>query len=281
MTDNMGYEVEGMSARSVRWFGLAGLMGFALSAAGQPVAGQTGAAPAFAVSAIKASGPASGNGMSIRFLPGGRFAARNVTLRVLVKIAYDLDDDQLSGGPAWTAFKRFDVDAKPDGPASDENNMTAPERQQYREALLQGLLHDRFQLKLHGDTKEMSIYVLDVGKDGPKVKEALGTAIGPPIKGRAGSMVATGASMADLANELKERAGRPVEDMTGLHGRYDFKLDWTPDALAPVAAAASDAGDSGPDLFTAIQQQLGLKLDSRKRMAAYEVIENVQLPTEN
>ncbi len=96
-----------MSGRGVRCFGLACLMGFAIS-----VAGQTGAAPAFAVSAIKASGPASGNGMSIKFLPGGRFAARNVTLRVLVKIAYDLDDDQLSGGPAWTAFKRFDVDAK-------------------------------------------------------------------------------------------------------------------------------------------------------------------------
>ncbi len=87
--------------------------------------------------------------------------------------------------------------------------------------------------------------------------------------------------MTDLANELKERAGRPVEDMTGLKGRYDFKLDWTPDALAAGAATASDAGDSGPDLFTAIQQQLGLKLEARKRTAAYEVIENVQLPAEN
>jgi hypothetical protein len=90
------HEATGVSGRGVQSFGLAALMAFAMSVAGQPVAGQTGSAPAFAVSAIKASGPASGNGMSIKFLPGGRFAARNVTLRVLVKIAYDLDDDQLS-----------------------------------------------------------------------------------------------------------------------------------------------------------------------------------------
>jgi uncharacterized protein (TIGR03435 family) len=159
--------------------------------------------------------------------------------------------------------------------------MTTLQRQQYRQALLQGLLNQRFQLKLHSDTKEMSIYALEVGKDGPKLKDAQAAPAGPPIKGRAGSLVGTGASMTDLANELKERAGRRVEDMTGLKGRYDFKLDWTPDSLAASATTASDAGDLGPDLFTAIQQQLGLKLEARKRTAAYEVIENVQLPAEN
>ena len=89
--------------------------------------------------------------------------------------------------------------------------------------------------------------------------------------------------MADLANELNETVGHPVEDLTGLKGLYDFKLEWTPDssAVATGPAAASGAGDTGPDLFTAIQQQLGLKLEARKRMAAYEVIENVELPQEN
>ena len=279
-----------MSGRGVRWIGLAGLMGLALSVAGQTVAGQTvagqtGAAPAFAVSAIKVSGPASGNGRSVKFLPGGRFSARNVTLRILIKIAYDLNDDQLAGGPAWTAFKGFDVDAKPDTPASD-GNMTALERQQYRQALLQGLLRERFQLKLRSDTKDMTVYVLDVGRGGPKLKDSQAAPAGSPInpiRGGSGSLAATGASMADLANELNETVGHPVEDLTGLKGRYDFKLEWTPDssAVATGPAAASGAGDTGPDLFTAIQQQLGLKLEARKRMAAYEAIESVQLPQEN
>lgn len=265
-----------MRGRSMRWIGLAGLMGFALSIAGQPVA-----APTFAVSAIKASAPDSGDGRSVKLLPGGYFSARNVTLRMLVKIAYDLDDEQLSGGPAWTAFKRFDVDAKPDTPAND-GSMTAAQRQQYREALLQGLLRDRFQLKLRSDTKEMQVYLLSVGKGGAKLKTSAGAPTGPPIRGGPGSMTATGASMADLANELKERVGgHPVQDATGLIGRYDFKLEWTPDALSTAAATASDAGDTGPDLFTALQQQLGLKLEASKRMAPYEAIESVQLPQEN
>jgi uncharacterized protein (TIGR03435 family) len=271
-----------MRGHGVRWFGLAGLMGFASCFAAQPVACQLAVPPAFAVSAIKASGPASGNGMSIKFLPGGFFIARNVSLRVLIKIAYDLDDEQLSGGPTWTAFKRFDVDAKPDAPANDAN-MTTTQRQQYRQALLQSLLRDRFQLTLRSDTKEMPVYLLEVGKGGAKLKNSQGAPVGSPIKSGAGSIVGTGASMADLANDLKERvgSGHPVEDATGLAGRYDFKLEWTPDALSTTAATAPANGDSGPDLFTAIQQQLGLKLEASKRAAPYEVIENVQLPAEN
>ena len=271
----------GAMIRGVRWAALSGLLGFAMSVAAQPVA-----APAFAVSAIKTSGPASGNGMSIKFLPGGRFAARNVTLRVLIKIAYDLDDVQLSGGPTWTAFKRFDVDAKPDTPAADQN-MTEIERRQYRQTLLQGMLQERFQLKLHSEMKEVQIFALEVGKGGPKLKTSQATPTGPPIKVGPGSLIGTAASMDDLANELKERVGgHPVEDMTGLQGRYDFKLEWTPDSSIAAAggnpsSTTADLAVTGPDLFTAIQQQMGLKLEARKRAAPYEAIESVQLPQEN
>ncbi|HEX9200491.1 MAG TPA: TIGR03435 family protein [Acidobacteriaceae bacterium] len=240
-------------------------------------------APAFAVSAIRASGPASGSGMSIKFLPGGRLVARNATLRVLIKIGYDLNDDQLDGGPTWIAFKRFDIDAKPDaGPGGDSKPMSDTETKAFNHALMQGLLKDRFDLKLRSEMKDMPIYALVVGKSGPRLTKSQGGSSGSPIKGRSGTIVGAGAAMDDLARELEENVHRPVPNLTGLDGRYDFKLEWTPDsAVAPAASPATDASDLGPNLFTAVQQQLGLKLEARKKSAPYKVVESVQLPSEN
>ncbi len=239
--------------------------------------------PAFAVSAIKASGPASGNGMSIKFLPGGTFIARNATVRVLIKIAYNLNDEQLGGGPTWTAFKRFDIDAKPDLPVGGAN-LSQQESQNLNHLLLQGLLSDRFHLKLRTETRDMSLYALVVAKGGLKLKRSTSADTVAHVTARVGSIQATNATMDDIARELDDKGAHPTENHTGLDGRYDFKLEWTPaqsQGPASAASAVPDAGDPGPDLFTAVQQQLGLKLEPRKSSAAYEVIESVEQPSEN
>ncbi len=251
---------------------IAGAMVSAVGARGE-------VAPAFAVAAIKASGPASGTGMSIKFLPGGRLVARNATLRVLIKIAYDLNDDQLSGGPAWAPFKRFDIDAKTDSP-TDGAGMTTQESQHYNQLLMRGLLDDRFHLKLRSETRDMSLYALVVAKSGLKLTKSASTDAVAHVNAHAGLIVGVNATMDDIARELSDKVSHPVENRTGLDGRYDFKVEWTPDSsLGSVGAA--DSGDSGVDLFTAVQQQLGLKLEPRKSAAAYEVIESAEVPAEN
>ena len=243
--------------------------------------------PSFAVSAIRPSTPSSGSGLSIKFLPGGTLVARNATLRVLIKIAYNLNDDQLSGGPGWAAFRRFDIDAKPDMPAAGQDqNKTAQESQHENQLLMRSLLSDRFHLQLRSETRDMSIYVLVVADGGLKLKASTGSDSNAHVIARAGAIHGINASMDDIARELGDKAGHPVENRTGVGGRYDFNLEWTPDSPFGVAslasgAAPSDAGDSGPDLFTAVQQQLGLKLEARKSSAPYDVIVGVQEPTEN
>jgi uncharacterized protein (TIGR03435 family) len=262
-------------------------VGGIVACAAAAVARAETAAPAFAVAAIKPSGPASGTGMSIKFLPGGTLVARNATVRVLIKIAYDLNDDQLSGGPAWTAFKRFDIDAKPDSPSGgDGQGMTAQQSQHYNQLLLQGLLGDRFGLKLRSETREISLYALVVQKSGAKLTRSLSADSQAHVIAHMGAIHGVTATADDIAPEVGDKVGRPVENRTGLDGRYDFKLDWTPDsslgpAMSNTAGAASDAGDSGVDLFTAVQQQLGLKLEQRKSSAPCKVIESVEEPSQN
>jgi len=224
----------------------------------------------------------------VKFLPGGHFLAQGVTLRVLTKIAYNLNDDQLSGGPTWTAFKRFDIDAKPDASAMERSrSMTTDQLKTYSRQLLQSLLNDRFKLKLRTAMKDMPTYALVVGKSGPRLKPAHGVAGNPQVTWRPGLITGQGASMDGLTQQLEEAVRHPVQNLTGLNGAYDFRLEWAPDqgmvAANPLnpASQQADAADSGPTLFSALQQQLGLRLDRRNTRAPYEAIESVELPTEN
>ena len=258
-------------------------VGFCMATA-SPARAET-AAPSFAVAAIKPSGPDSGSGMSIKFLPGGRLVARNATLRLLIKIAYNLNDDQLGGGPAWAAFKRFDIDAKPDTPSDGgTQTMTTQESQYFNQSLMRSLLSDRFQLKLRTETRDISLYALVVAKGGLKLTRSASADTQAHVSARLGLIHGVNATMDDIARELGDKVGHPVENHTGLDVRYDFKVEWTPDASQGIAApgpAAADSSDTGPDLFTAVQQQMGLKLEATKSRAAYEVIESAQIPAEN
>jgi uncharacterized protein (TIGR03435 family) len=243
-------------------------------------------APTFAVSSIKPSGPDSA-ARKVHIEPG-HFFAQGVTLRILIKIAYDLNDDQLTGGPTWTAFKRFDVEAKVDPAALDRTNtMTTKEVETFNRQLLQGLLSERFKLRMRTDTKDMPTYALVLGKSGAKLKPTHGVAGDPKTTWKPGLITGQGASMDDLTHQLEEAVRHPVQNLTSLNGAYDFRLEWVPDpgmmAPSPLDSGSqqNDMTDSGPTLFSALQQQLGLRLERRTTRAPYKAVESVELPTDN
>jgi uncharacterized protein (TIGR03435 family) len=247
----------------------------AAAAVGQPAAAAGGVS--FAVSAIKPSGPESGPGLSVKFLPGGRFVARNANVRLLIKIAYNLNDDEVSGGPSWIGLRKFDVDATPDPPI--ESSGTGDADKARNRMLLQGLLRDRFHLKLRREMKEMQTFALVVAKGGPKLTKSAAAEGDSRFRGGRGTITAVGVSMDQLAAGVEDWVGHPVENLTGLDGKYDFKLEWTPDQAS--AANDSTAPDSGPTIFTALHQQLGLSLEGRKIQAPCEFVERVEVPSEN
>ncbi len=211
--------------------------------------------------------------MSIRIEPGGRFIATGMPIWPLIMKAYGVRDFQLAGDVDWKYSQRFDIAAKPDGEVSDEKVLL----------MLQALLADRFKLKLHRETKEMQVYVMTVAKNGPKNGPKL-TAAEPSetggirIRGM-GRLAGISASTLQLAEGLSDLAlngrhflDRPVLDRTGLSGVYNFNLEWTPEG-AP--------DPFGPSIFTAIQEQLGLKLETQKAPVEILVIDRLEKPTGN
>lgn len=215
----------------------------------------------FDVAAIKRSDP-SHVGVQTYFAPGGKFAALTAPLKSLVCFAYQLREHQVAGGPAWVTSEPFDVTAKGDEHASYDQ----------LGKMVQALLADRFQLKFHCEMREQPIYALVLGKNGSKLHDAEKAGRGVGI-GANGRLNANGTDMATFASALSGKLGRSVVDRTGLKGFYDFLLTWTPDE------AQADA--PGPSLFTAIQEQLGLKLESTKGPVEVLVIDRAERPSEN
>jgi len=237
---------------------------------------QDAAAPAFEVASVKPnkSGTRGGN---LNTEPG-RLTITNLTLRTCIKAAYHLQDYQLTGGPGWPEAEHYDIVAKAENPAGDDQLML----------MLQRLLAERFQLAFHRATKEMPGYALTVGKNGTKLHEVELAGNGwmrNHVDGLSGQEV----SMARLAEVLSGRLGRPVLDQTGIKGVFDLKLAWTPDqSLArnpgegKESAAVESASDaSGVSIFTALQEQLGLKLEARKVPGEILVIDHIERPSEN
>jgi bla regulator protein blaR1 len=233
--------------------------------------------PTFAVAVVKPSGQDSDR--VIKFSPGGRLTARYATVRLLIKIAYDLNDDELTGGPAWIGLKRFDIDATPDAPDGD---LVDPVRNRQR---LQALLADRFQLDLRSEMRMMSTYALVVAKSGPKLKKSQAQDGLTQFHANAGEVMLINATLDQFANAVSDWVGQPVLNQTGLNGKYDLRLEWTPDRPAAMADSAggpvNEPANSGPTIFTALQQQLGLALQSRKNQALCKIVNRVQLPSEN
>ncbi len=207
------------------------------------------------------------------------FRTVNLALRDLIQFAYGLPDSQILGGPAWLDSIMFDIDAKSD-PLVDAQLRALPTElaRHQKQLMVQALLADRFQLKAHRETRLLPVYALVVTKDGPKFKPSNvnGTTIDT---GRSHLYVAgSDDTMSILARELAQVLGRVVVNQTGLSGRYDLALRWTPD---DAAASASSSPDVPPDIFTAIQEQLGLKLESTKGPVSVLVIDSVAKPSPN
>jgi bla regulator protein blaR1 len=265
----------------------------------------TGQAPSsFEVVSIKPNRSDDG-GVSFQMLPG-RFTATGFTVEELITQGYGLDDTQISGAPTWIHSEKYDIDAKiEDSMGSQLQSLPPDQRQQRVNPMIQSLLADRFKLKVSHETKESSVYVLVVAKGGTKLHEAKPGDIyangmkrpdGNPI-GRSllapepGKLVGQGVPIATLVRVLSRyQLGRIVLDKTGLAGEYDFTLQWTPeDGHAPMSNEAeggqADAGalspHSGPSIFTAIQEQLGLKLESTKAPVEVLVIDHVERPSPN
>lgn len=175
---------------------------------------------------------------------------------------------------------------------ADMRQMTDEQRKKYEEevrARMQALLAERFQLAVRKEKKEVPVYALVVAKNGPKLKESqvAGAEGKRMMRGRPGDLEVEGVSVDGLANFLSRSMERPVIDKTGLTGKYDFRLQWTPEQRGPggmekeagIGAATPDP--MGATIFTAVQEQLGLKLEATKGMAEVVVIERAEKPTEN
>jgi uncharacterized protein (TIGR03435 family) len=207
------------------------------------------------------------------------FHTVNLALRDLIQFAYGLPDSQILGGPAWIDSIMFDIDAKSD-PVVDAQLRALPTEQARRQKqlMVQALMADRFQLKIHQETRQLPVYALVVTTDGPRFKlsKISGTTIDT---GRTRLHIAgSDDTISVLARELAQVLGRVVLNQTGLSGRYDLSLRWTPD---DAAALASSSPDAPPGIFIAIQEQLGLKLESTKAPVPVLVIDSVEKPSPN
>ena len=209
----------------------------------------------------------------------GQFATSNTPLPFLIRWAYDLDEDRLIGVPRGLDSAKFDIVAK----VPDENLVLGQ-----LELMMQSLLAERFRLRIHRETREMSSYVLVTDKDGPKVHFVdLGEGIGQNPFGMTGRgrLVGTKVTAEMLAKVLAGQVGRPVADLTGIKAPFDFTLEWNPDMDLPAGAAAepeSSTSRNRPSIFTAITEQLGFKLNSHRSAVDVVVIDSVEArPTDN
>jgi uncharacterized protein (TIGR03435 family) len=264
--------------------------------------------PKFEVATVKPAAP-SDNSM-LMFTPDG-ISIHGVPMKMLIRESFGIEDDRILGEPGWVK-NRYDIEAKVD---PDDAQKLKNLKMEQRRGMMLPLLEDRFNLKYHHETRELPLYALVVAKSGLKMKQSApdppartddaktdapprpdpASPNAPPRMGRhslmmngRGHLESTGTTTETLAHILAQQLGRTVEDKTGLTGNYDYTLQWTPDDVGtPMGGDAGpgkgdispDAG--GPTLFTALEEQLGLKLEATKGKVDVIVIDHIDLPTEN
>jgi uncharacterized protein (TIGR03435 family) len=250
--------------------------------------------PEYAVATVKPAKSDDGRIMMM-FTPDG-ISVSGVPLQLLLREAFGVGDDRIVGVPGWVKTGRYDIQAKVDGADVPKLSKLSTEQ---RRLMLVPLLANRFGLMFHHETRELPVYALVIAKGGSRLKEskASHTAAGgePPrrmtmIRGR-GNIEGQGSSIENLVHVLSEQLGRTIIDKTGLAGTYDYTLNWTPDDAPPMGggpgggppgsdnAPPQDAG--GPSVFTAIQEQLGLRLEPQKGPADVIVIDHIETPSAN
>jgi uncharacterized protein (TIGR03435 family) len=243
-------------------------------------------------------------GQTIRRAPGGRLTATNMPVRALITFAYQLQQAQLVGGPSWIASDRFDIVAKMEGDPAPVPPGAGPDPLMLA---MRSLLADRFKLAVHKETRALDVYALTLAKPGGKPSPALkpsttdcaqlmfgrrgGAPPAPPgptdpvlcgMRGTFGRIQVGGFPMSQFATGLQGQAGRIVIDRTGLTGNWDFELTYAPDRPAgplPPGVELPPVDPNAPNLFTALQEQLGLKLESTKAPIEVLVIDSIEQPT--
>ena len=247
-----------------------------------PVRMPASAKPEFAVATIKPSRPdAPRGGYGIR---GPDVTTTNVTVSWMIKLAYNVHANQISGGPAWLDSERYDTVGRSDTPGE-------PSRDQMK-LMIQKLLVDRFQLRFHTEKRELPVYAMVVAKGGPKLSVSAGDPSAFPGIGFGRepgviSLSGRNTGLNGVANGLQSNIlDKPVVDQTGLTGRYDFQLRFTPDVnqlanFGGLESANTADPNPPPDIFTAFEQQLGLKLQATKALVNVMVIDRIERPSPN
>ena len=201
---------------------------------------------------------------------GRQIVMERESVAAMIEFGYGIHSKQVASAPQWAETERWNVEGAP-------NVMGQPNMQQY-EALVRKVLAERFGLKVHTEQRELPVYALRVAKDGPKVLKNVGDPNGAldmhdRINGGQRRIQVTNGSIADIALVLKFYTDRPVVDQTGLKGRYDFQLAWTFDETR-----APTDGSAAPSLFTAVQEDMGLKLEPVRSPTDVVVIDKVERP---
>jgi uncharacterized protein (TIGR03435 family) len=237
------------------------------------------AGPAFEVSVIKLSKSAdTGFDSESR---DGHFRASNVTLTTMLQSeAYNIPESRILGGPKWLNSARFDIEAKIDSATVDRLDKLPDElRRQQTEVMFQLLLAGRFKLVAHWETRDLPVYAVVIAKKGSALQPSKEPE-GQSVSQRNGLLTVKGVTLRELADilteDLSSELGRPVIDRTGVQGRYDFELKFTPET---EKALADD--DAAPSIFTAIQEQAGLKLQSAKAPVTVLVVDHAEMPSQN
>jgi uncharacterized protein (TIGR03435 family) len=262
--------------------------------------------PSFEVASIK---PTTARG-PVNTSPGGEYVAAGQPLKALIALSHRIRGFQVLGGPAWVGTDLWEIQAKaPEGRVPARSTQRDLNKPDVMDLMLQSLLEDRFQLKLHQETRQLPVYELVVAKGGPKL--TLSENQGPilprdpsaPIRRQPNGlpemirgMYSIGGfgtvpggrkfegkaiALSALINQLIGMMNRPIIDKTNLTGLYDIKLEWIPDNLQATPGGPPAPDSEGPTLTTAIQEQLGLRLESTKGPVEVIVIDSVQRPTEN
>jgi uncharacterized protein (TIGR03435 family) len=254
-----------------------------------PAPSAQAATPTYDVVSIKQNKSGSG-GMSISGETNS-FKGTNLSLTMLLINCYPVRDDLISGLPTWARSAHFDIYAKMLNPDIEAMNQLTGEQ---RKAMLLAILKDRFHLQAHLETKTLPVFDLTVAKGGPKFTGATGAdthaamvknglTTGGSMLVNNGELTANAVPLSSLTYSLSGEVGRTIIDKTGLTGKYDFELKWTPERAAASGAdnGQTDDQNSASSLFTALQEQLGLKLQSSKGPVETLVVDHVEMPSEN
>lgn len=252
--------------------------------------------PSFEVATVRSSNPQKPLPPSLRFSPNS-LNAENMTLQDLIAIAYHLTygaDQQISGGPHWIRSEKFDIAAKEDETVATQlHKLPAEQQGDENRRMIRELLAERFGLKVHHETRGLPTYVLLVAKGGPKLRSAVLSprpANIPPtrinVMGR-GFLEGHDADIALFVKVLSSQSeigGRTVIDKTGLTGKYDFTLKWAPDSTTDALSSRVETNSQPESLtsfFTALQEQLGLRLASTQQPVDVVVVDSADKPSEN